>query len=204
MNLIKRYYLTLLNEYSVIADVFYEKIADSEIDKFIISLDNVKYSETHTIYHVAPEEELWITFVDDNLMQEEMSKPTIEKIPTGKGNEDTAHFIDTDTGTPNVSFNEREVTRKYNENVSERNNETFHPKDILPLVSSNNIYGRCPTSPRCFASSIDFNSNKYGRSNRGKSCAQNNKQDINLRNDIYKFLLNESHFLREEMILKNS
>ena len=58
MNLIKRYYLTLFNEYSVIADVFYEKIADSEIDKFIISLDNVKYSESHTIYHVATEEEL--------------------------------------------------------------------------------------------------------------------------------------------------
>ena len=125
--------MALFNEYSIIADVFYEEIPDSEIDKFIMSLDKVKHSEIHTIYHVDPEEELLITFEDDNLIQEEIPKPAIKKIPTGKVNEGTGHFIETDTDTPNLILNELEVTGKYNEKVSKRNNETLHPKDILPL-----------------------------------------------------------------------
>ena len=37
--------------------------------------------------------------------------------------------------------------------------------------------GTFPTSPRCSVSSIDFNSNKYGRSDIEKSCAQSNKKE---------------------------
>ena len=51
--------------------------------------------------------------------------------------------------------------------------------------------------------SIDFNSNKYDRSDLEKSCARNDKQDINLRNDIYEFVLDEIRFLREKIVLKN-
>ena len=44
---------------------------------------------------------------------------------------------------------------------------------------------------RCSVSSIDFNSNKYDRSDIEKSCARNDKQDINLRNYTYEFVLDE-------------
>ena len=171
-----------------------------------MSLNAVRHNEIHPVYHVDPEEELLITFEDDNVIQEEIPKPAIAKISTTKGNEGTPHFIDTDTNIPNLSLNELEefITRKYNENVSKRNYETFPPKDILPLVeSSNNIYGTFPTSPRCSTSSIDFHSSKYDCSGIEKSCAQNNKQDKNLRNGIYKFLLDEIRFLREKIVLKN-
>ena len=73
----------------------------------------------------------------------------LAKISNAKGNRGTPHFIDTDTDTPNLSLNELEesITRKYNENVSKRNNETLYPKDILSLESSNNIYDTIQTSP---------------------------------------------------------
>ena len=102
-----------------------------------------------TIYNVDPEEELLITFEDDNLIQEEIPTAATAKISTVKGNEGTPHCINTDTNTPNLSLNELEefITRKYNENVSKRNYETLHSKDIPPLESSNNIYGTFPTSP---------------------------------------------------------
>ena len=66
-----------------------------------------------------------------------------------KGNESPPHFINTDTDIPNLDLNELEefITRKYNENVSKMNSETLHPKHILPLESSNNIYDTFPTSP---------------------------------------------------------
>ena len=51
--------------------------------------------------------------------------------------------------------------------------------------------GTFPTSPRCSVSSIDFNSNKYGRSDIEKLCAQSNKKDKRLKNDIYEFLLDK-------------
>ena len=172
--------LFVLRVASVMAEGFYEEIADSKIDKFIMSLNAARHNEIHPIYHVDPEEELLITFEDDNLIQEEIPTPAIAKISTAKGNEGTPHFIDTDTNTPNfnarLSLNELEefiITRKYNENVSKRNYETLHPKAIPPLESSNNIYGIFPTSLRCSASSIDFHGDKY-------DCSNNN-QDKNLR-----------------------
>ena len=126
------------------------------------------------MYYLDPEEELLITCEDNNLIQEEIPTPAIAKISTAKGNEGTPHFINTDTNTPNFtpSLNELEefiITRKYNKNVSERNYETLHPKDIPPLESSNNIYGPFPTSLPCSASSVDF----YGE----KCDCSNNKQD---------------------------
>ena len=87
------------------ADVFYEEIADSKIDKFIMSLTAAKRNEIHPIYHVDPEEELLITFEDDNLIQEEIPTPAIAKISTVKGSEGTPHFIDTATNTPNFTPN---------------------------------------------------------------------------------------------------
>ena len=42
-----------------------------------------------------------------------------------------------------------------------------------------------------FCSSSDFNSNKRERSEIEDSCAQNNKQDIYLKNEIYEFSLDE-------------
>ena len=47
------------------ADVFYEEIFDSEI---IMSLNAAKRNEIQPIYHGDPEEELLITFEDDNLL----------------------------------------------------------------------------------------------------------------------------------------
>ena len=47
-------------------DVFYEEIADSEIDKLIMSFNAAKHSEIQPIYHIDPEEELLITFEDDS------------------------------------------------------------------------------------------------------------------------------------------
>ena len=49
-------------------DVFYEGIADSKIDKFIMSLNAAGHNEIYPIYHGDPEEELLITFEDDNLL----------------------------------------------------------------------------------------------------------------------------------------
>ena len=37
-------------------DVFYGDIADSEVDKFIMSLNAAKHSEIHPIWHVDPED----------------------------------------------------------------------------------------------------------------------------------------------------
>ena len=123
------------------ADVFYEEIADWKIDKFIISLNETRQNEIHPIYHVDSEEELSITFEDDNLIQEEIPTPEIWNTSTTKRSEGTPHFIDTDTNTPNLSLNELEkfIIRKYNENVFKRNYEILHPKDISPFESSNNM-----------------------------------------------------------------
>ena len=116
----------------IIVDVFYGEISDSEIDKFIMSLNAAKHNEIHPIYHVDLEEELLITFEDDNLIQEEIRTPAIAKILTTKGKEDRLHFIDTDIDTPGLSLNQSEesLTRKYNENIFKRNNGTLHLKDI--------------------------------------------------------------------------
>ena len=59
------------------ADLFFEEIADSKIDKFIMSLNAARHNEIHPIYHVDPEEELLITFEDDNLIQEEIPTPAM-------------------------------------------------------------------------------------------------------------------------------
>ena len=165
--------------------VFYEEIGDSGIDKFIMSLNALKPIELHPIYHVDPEEELLITFEDDDPIEKTRTF-ALAKISNAKGNEGTPHFIDTDT--PDLSLKELvdSITRKCDENVSKRNNETLHPKDILLLESTSNMY-----ETRCSVSNIDFNSNKYDRSDIEKSCARNDKQDINLRNYIYEFVLDE-------------
>ena len=130
----------------------------------------------------------------------------LAKISNAKGNKGTPYFIDTDTDTPNLSLNELEesITRKCNENVSKRNNETLYPKDILSLESSNNIYDTIQTSPWCSVSSIDINSNKYDRSDIDKSYAQNDKQDINLRNDIYLKILTDIEWYLWICIRRNS
>ena len=65
-------------------DVFYEEIADSEIDKLIMSFNAEKHSEIQPIYHIDPEEELLITFEDDS--KEEIPTYAIAKISTAKGN----------------------------------------------------------------------------------------------------------------------
>ena len=129
--------------------------------------------------------------------KEEISTPTIAKISTAKGNEDTPHFIDTDTNTPNLSPNELEefITRKYNENVSRRNHETFHPKDIPTLESSSNIY-------RIFQLLRDVLPQALIFIETNTTVATISKIKT-LRNDIYEFLLDEIRFLREEIVLKN-
>ena len=53
--------------FSIMVDVFYEEITDSEIDKFIILLNPAKLNEIHSMYHVDPEDELSITFKDNIL-----------------------------------------------------------------------------------------------------------------------------------------
>ena len=104
-------------------DVFYEEIGDSGIDKFIMSLNTAKPIDLQSMYHVDPEEVLVITFEDDCLIEK---TPTLAlaKILNAKGNDGTPHFIDTDTDTPNLSLNQLQesFTRKYDENVSKRNN----------------------------------------------------------------------------------
>ena len=94
------------------------------------------------------------------------------------------------------------VTRKYDENVSKRDYEAHHPKDIPPLESSSSRYVTFSTSPRCSVSNIDFYINKYDCSEIEKSSAQNNKQYKILRNGIYEFLLDEIHFFKEESFKK--
>ena len=68
----------------ILVDVFYEEIADSEIDKLIMSFNAAKHSEIQPIYHIDPEEELLITFEDDS--KEEIPTSAIAKISTAKGN----------------------------------------------------------------------------------------------------------------------
>ena len=50
------------------------------IQKLISLLCHLTHNEIHPVYHADPEEELLITFEDDNLIQEEIPTPAITKI----------------------------------------------------------------------------------------------------------------------------